>query len=333
MPDLTISDLEDARPRPRFLLILLGAVLATSLLFGCCAWALGDRFYLRLATEALLCSWLALSVELLLGQAGLLSLGQALYFGLGAYVSALMLKHVATSFALAVSATLVAATAVSALAGVIALRARGVYFTILSFSLAQILAKAAYNTPSLGASDGLGGIPLLDIHLGIRIPTGAPFPFFLFTLAMTIALYSAVLYLLETPFGRVLAAIRANEGRVPFLGYSAHRHLLVIYILAADIAALGGALYPMLRGFVSPELMSFRASGDAVINVILGGSGTLMGPLLGTLALTLLRSLISTFSEHHPIWIGLLFVGCVLLLPQGLVGWLQARLVRRGRSP
>jgi branched-chain amino acid transport system permease protein len=115
---------------------------------------------------------------------------------------------------------------------------------------------------------------------------------------------------------------------VPFLGYSRRRYNLAAFVLASGVAGLGGAFYPMLRGFVSPELMFFAASGNAVINVIVGGVGTLIGPVLGAVLLTALRSVIGTVTEHHLIVIGLLFMISVIFLPKGLVGWLKPRLER-----
>jgi branched-chain amino acid transport system permease protein len=313
----------------RALTLLATAFFGIALLFAAAAWIYGDTFYLRLGTEALTYACLALSVDILLGYTGLLSLGQALYFGLGAYVSALVLKEVAPSMALAVAASLGAATVTGAIGGYIAIRARGVYFALITFGLAQIVAKAVYNTRSVGASDGIVGIPIVNIEFGVfTVSAGDPAGFFLFLLAITIALYAGCAYLMETPFGRLLIAIRVNEARVPFLGFTPRRYKLAAYVLAANVAALGGAFYPMLRGFVSPELLFFAVSGNAVIGAIVGGMGTLIGPILGAVGLTALRSLVSTITEHHLIIIGVIFMLSVILLPSGVVGFIRARSAR-----
>jgi ABC-type branched-subunit amino acid transport system permease subunit len=135
------------------------AFFALALVFAAVAAASGDVFFFRLATEALIFGGLALSVDLLLGRTGLLPLGQALFFGFGAYVSALVLKHWSPSFWAALGVTLVASAAVGLVAGVIAIRAKGVYFALISFGLAQVVSKAVYNTRELGASDGIIGVP------------------------------------------------------------------------------------------------------------------------------------------------------------------------------
>jgi branched-chain amino acid transport system permease protein len=182
--------------------------------------ATGDTFYLRLGTEALIFAGLALSVDLLLGYSGALSLGQALYFGIGAYVSALTLMKV-PSFWLAMGAAVLATLVAAVIGGLIANRVRGVYFALITFGLAQVMAKVVYNTRELGASDGMIGIPVIEIGLGpFSVSAGSPVGFFLIVLTIIMGLYALTAYLLDTPFGRVLTALKANEKRVPFLGYS-----------------------------------------------------------------------------------------------------------------
>lgn len=292
-----------------------------------------DVFFFRLATEALLFGGLAMGVDLLLGYAGLLSLGHALFFGLGAYVSAMVLKDVAPSFWLAMFVTLCAATAAGAVAGIIAIRARGVYFALITFGMAEVVAKAVFNTPELGGSDGIIGVPIINVNLlFFTVRSNDPAGFFLLTLAVIMGFYFALEALLRTPFGRLIVAVKANEGRVPFLGFSAQRHKFLVFVMASNVAALSGALYPMLRGFVSPELMFFHTSGNAVITVILGGLGTLIGPLYGSVILTALKSVVGSFTEHHLIIIGALFMVAVIFFQQGLIGFLKARIEARTAS-
>lgn len=308
--------------------VLIVIFVMSGLAFAAAGVAMGDTFFLRLATEALIFAGLALSVDILLGYSGLLSLGQALYFGLGAYVSAVVLKET-PSFWVAMVAALGTSLVVAILAGLIANRVRGVYFALVTFGLAQVAAKAIYNTRALGASDGLIGVPIIPINLGVAtIMSNAPAAFFLFTLGFIVALYAVSAYLLDTPFGRVLLAMRANERRVPFLGYSTRNARLAAYVMAAVVAALSGALYPMLRGFVSPELLFFSTSGNAVITVVTGGVGTLAGALYGSVILTVLKSVIGSMTEHHLIVIGLLFMATVIFLPKGMMGFIRPRIER-----
>ncbi|MFM2051772.1 MAG: hypothetical protein RL682_2263 [Pseudomonadota bacterium] len=304
-----------------------------ALLFALIAGLQGDVFFFRLATEALIFGGLALSVDVLLGRTGLLPLGQALFFGFGAYVSALVLKEGLPSFWLALALVLVSSTLAGLLAGVIAIRAKGVYFALISFGLAQVVSKIVFNTRALGASDGIIGVPVPQISFGFFSLDGAhPAGFFLLVLLFIALLYTGLSYLMDTPFGRQLAAIKANEHRVPFLGFDPWRYKLAAFVLAANIAALSGAFYPMLRGFVSPELMFFQVSGNAIINVIVGGTGTLIGALYGSAILTVLRSVIGSFTAHHQIVIGVIFMISVVFFPKGLIGYVVDALKRRSPS-
>jgi branched-chain amino acid transport system permease protein len=298
-----------------------------ALCFAAIALSLGDVFFLRLATEALIFGGLALSVDLLLGGVGLLPLGQALFFGLGAYVSALVLKEWQASFWLALGVALLVSALAGLVGGVIAIRAKGVYFALISFGLAQVISKVVFNTRELGASDGIIGVPQASVAPGLS--SGDPGSFFLVTLTLIFGLYVGLRYLMDTPLGRQLSAIRTNEHRVAFLGFSTWRFKLLAFVGAACVAGLSGALYPMLRGFVSPELMFFQVSGNAVINVIVGGTGTLIGPLYGSALLTGLRSVVGSYTVHHQIVIGLLFMAVVIMFPRGLMGYLIPLLQKR----
>src|SRR6476660_1438510 len=170
--------------------VLVAVFVAASLIFAAIGAAMGDTFFLRLATEALIFAGLALSVDILLGYTGLLSLGQALYFGLGAYLSALVIKAV-PSFWLALAAGLGAGVVLGLVGGIIAIRVRGVYFALITFGLAQVVAKVVYNTRSLGASDGLLGVPIIDIDLGVvSVSSASPAGFFLIVLAVIMCLYA-----------------------------------------------------------------------------------------------------------------------------------------------
>lgn len=329
MADGTAADFHGAPDRGQVARLFARGFFVFAVLFALVAAAVGDTFYLRLATEALIFGGLALAVDILLGFTGLLSLGQALFFGYGAYASGLVLKEVAPSFALAMGVVLGTATIFGLIAGVIAIRARGVYFALITFGLAQVVSRIVFNVRALGASDGLIGIPAIEIDMLVfRISTTDAAGFFLFVLALVLALYLLSAYVMATPLGRTLVAIRTNEARVPFLGCRPWRYKLAAFVLAADIAALCGALYPMLRGFVSPELLFFQVSGNAVITVVVGGVGTLIGALYGSAILTILKSVVGTITEHHQIVIGLLFVLSVIAFPRGLVGHLGRFAVR-----
>ncbi|MCF8165672.1 MAG: branched-chain amino acid ABC transporter permease [Rhodoferax sp.] len=304
----------------RFIELLL---LSSALILYIAGSILQDTFFLRLATEALIFGGLAMSVDLLLGIVGLLSLGQAFYFGFGAYLSALVLKEISPSFFLAIGIVTLSSIVLGWIASFIALRSKGVYFALITFGLAQVAAKVVYNTRSLGASDGMMGVPILQIWTPFgSIDTSQPGAFFLITLLTIGVLYAALKYFLTTPMGSIWHAIRCNEDRLAYVGYKSKGPKQVAFILATVVAAVSGALYPMLRGFVSPELMFFSVSGNAVVTVVLGGVGTLIGPILGSVLLTSFKSIIGTWTVHHHIVIGMIFVIIVVSAPKGLAGLL-----------
>jgi len=298
------------------------AMLALAAIFP----LVGGPFYTRLGIETLLLGSVALSVDILLGHAGLLSLGQAAYFGLAAYISALMYLHVTQSFWLVLLAVMVAVGVFSFLLGAVAIRAKGVYFALITFGAAEILSKIAHNTRAIGGSDGLLGIPVPRIPLlpGVVLDLHSNLVFYYAVLAALVLIYLATRRVLATAFGSVLRAIRDNADRVPYLGYNPFWYKLAAYVLAAQIAAFGGLIYPLLRGFVAPNLFGFEVSTQAVVMSLVGGVGTLIGPLAGSAIITFLDSLVGSYTDRHLMVLGAIFIVFVMFLPDGLCG-----LVRR----
>jgi branched-chain amino acid transport system permease protein len=296
---------------------------------------LGGSFFTRLGIEALLLGTVALSVDILLGFAGLLSLGQAAYFGLGAYVSALLYLHVTQSFWLVWLAVAASVAIFSLLLGAVAIRAKGVYFALITFGAAEILSKIAHNTRAIGGSDGLIGIPVPHIPLlpGVAINLNNNFAFYYFALAVLMLTYLATRRVLATPFGSVLRAIRDNADRVPYLGYNPFWYKLLAYLMAAQIAAFGGLIYPLLRGFVAPHLFGFELSTKAVVVSLVGGIGTLLGPLVGSVIITFLESVIGSYTERHLFVLGAIFIIFVLFLPDGFLGLARRLSMSRKDKP
>jgi len=290
---------------------------------------LGGAFFTRLGIEALLLGTVALSVDILLGYAGLLSLGQAAYFGLSAYVSALLYPHVTQSFWVVWIAVIAVVGIFSVALGAVAIRAKGVYFALITFGAAEILSKIAHNTRAIGGSDGLIGIPVPRIPLlpGVSLDLSSNLVFYYFVLATLVLIYLGTRRVLGTPFGSVLRAIRDNADRVPYLGYHPFWYKLFAYVLAAQIAAFGGLIYPLLRGFVAPHLFGFEVSTKAVVVSLVGGIGTLLGPLVGSVIITFLESVIGSYTDRHLFVLGTIFVVFVMFLPDGLLG-LARRLTR-----
>lgn len=291
----------------------------------------GGDFYVRLAIEAALLGLLALSVDILLGRAGLLSLGQAAYFGWGAYTASLVWLHLSQSLWVVLLCVLVGTTAMSLLVGIVAIRSSGVYFALITFGVGEVLAKVASNTAALGGSDGINGIapPLLQLPL-VAIPLGSHTAFLYVVLALLLGVYLLTSRLLDTPYGAVLEALRDNPARIPYLGYNPFGYKLAAFVLAANVAALGGMFYPFLRGFATPILFGFEFSTRAAVMALVGGLGSLIGPYAGAAVVTFLEDALTHITRHHLFAIGLLFVLLVLFAPAGLAGWLRTRFEKQG---
>ncbi|MGE0039495.1 MAG: branched-chain amino acid ABC transporter permease [Xanthobacteraceae bacterium] len=307
------------------------AMLALAVVFP----LFGGPFYTRLGIEALLLGSVALSVDILLGYAGLLSLGQAAYFGLAAYIAALMYLHVTQSFWLVMLTVMAAVGVFSFILGAVAIRARGVYFALITFGAAEILSKIAHNTRAIGGSDGILGIPVPTIPVlpGVALDLNSNFVFYYAVLAVIVLLYVSTRRILDTPFGSVLRGIRDNADRVPYLGYNPFWYKLMAYLLAAQIAAFGGLIYPLLRGFVAPHLFGFEVSTKAVVMSLVGGVGTLLGPLMGSAIITFMESLVGSYTERHLFVLGVIFIVFVMFLPDGLCGLVQRWATRRKAGP
>src|SRR5229473_10841 len=295
---------------------------------------LGGPFYTRLAIESFLFGATALSVDILLGYAGLLSLGQAAYFGLAAYISALMYLHVTQSFWLVLVAVVTSVAVFSLVLGAVAIRAKGVYFALITFGAAEILSKISHNTRAIGGSDGLIGIPIPAIALvpGVEIGLTDNVVFYYLVLGAICLIYIGTRRILNTGFGSVLRAVRDNSDRVPYLGYNPFWYKLLAYVLAAQIAAFGGLIYPMLRGFVAPHLFGFEVSTKAVVMSLVGGVGTLLGPLAGSVIVTFLESAIGSYTERHLLVLGVIFIVFVMFLPDGLIGLARRLSASRGKA-
>lgn len=313
---------------------LLHHIALVSLLLAAIFPLFGGSFFTRLAIEALLFGCVALSVDILLGYAGLLSLGQAAYFGLAAYIAALMYLHVTQSFWLVLLTVCASVAVYSFMLGAVAIRAKGVYFALITFGVAEILSKITHNTRAIGGSDGLIGIPVPSIPVlpGLEITLANNYVFYYLVLGTVGALYLATRRILNTAFGSVLRAIRDNSDRVPYLGYNPFWYKLLAYVMAAQIAAFGGLIYPLLRGFVAPHLFGFEVSTKAVVMSLVGGVGTLIGPLMGSVIITFLESVVGSYTEHHLILLGTIFIVFVMFLPDGLCGLAQRTLGARQKG-
>ena len=288
-----------------------------------------SSYQLSLVTKMLIFGIFAMSLDLLLGYAGLPSLGHAAYFGVAAYTVGLLALRVANNFWLDFPAGLLMAAGVSALFGLFALRTRGSYFLMITLALGQVLWGIAFGWRSLtGGDDGLPSVPRPDLSLPWALTDGIPFYYFVlifFALAI-----GALALIVSSPFGRALVGVRESERRMEVLGYDVWRYKYVAFILAGLFAGLAGNLFVYFNGFVSPSYLNILFSASALLMVILGGSGTLLGPAIGAAVIVGLENFISGYMERWVLVLGIIYVLVTLFAPNGLAGLVRQRLGSAG---
>jgi branched-chain amino acid transport system permease protein len=276
-------------------------------------------YQLGLLTKTLIFALFAMSLNLVLGYAGLPSLGHAAYFGAGAYTVALLALRVMDNFWLNFGGGVLAAAATAALFGLLALRAQGSYLLMITLALAQVLWGIAFGWRSVtGGDDGLPGVP--RPAAGLPWSLAGAVAFYYFTLGVFALAVGALWVIVRSPFGRALVGIRESERRMEVLGYNTWLHKYVAFVIAGTVAGVAGALFVYFNGFVSPVYLSVVYSATALIMVILGGAGTLLGPALGSAVIIFLENLISAYTERWLLILGLIYVALTLFAPDGLLG-------------
>lgn len=283
-----------------------------------------SSYYLGLLTKMLIFALFAMSLDLVLGYGGLPSLGHAAYFGVGAYTVGLLALRVIDNFWIDFGAGLLAATATSALFGLLALRARGAYLLMITLALAQVLWGIAFGWRWLtGGDDGLPGVPRPAAGLPWSLTGGLAF--YYFVLLVVVAVTAGLWVVVRSPFGMALVGIRESERRMEVLGYDTWRYKYAAFVLAGAVAGLSGNLYVYYNGFVSPAYLSIVFSAMALIMVILGGAGTLLGPALGGAIIVLLENVVSSTTERWLTVLGVIYVAVTLFAPAGIMGFIHAR--------
>jgi branched-chain amino acid transport system permease protein len=298
-----------------------GAAIAAALGLAAAFPALAGNYPVKLLQEILIWSMFAMSLDLLMGRAGLVSFGHSAFFGLGGYVAALGLKAEPGGLAALVWPALAAALAALVI-GFFCVRVSGVYFIMLTLAFSQMFHAYAFQVAWLGAEDGIIGVPRSSL-LGVSLAGRATFHLFLVLVFAGAALL--LWRVARSPFGHVLQGIRENEGRMDALGYAVRNYKLLAFVIAGTVAGVAGACYTQLNGSISPDAFFWTTSGEALLMVIIGGTGTLGGAVLGAAAFILLQSLVSTYTERWMLILGATFVLFVLFAPGGLVGVLRGR--------
>lgn len=286
-------------------------------------------FTVGLAMKIMILAIFALSLELLVGQTGLVSLGHAAFYGISAYTAARLTPSDGPALIWWLwPSALLAAGAFAAVVGALSLRTRGIYFIMITLAFAQMAYFAVHDTPLGGGSDGvylnfrpevrIGSWVIVDLERGPAL--------YYLTLSCLAGSWISLALVLRSRFGRALAGIRANEQRMRAAGFPTYPYKLTAFVLAAMLAGLAGMLHSLKDGYVNPEMLSWHHSGEVLVVVILGGLGHLRGALIGAVALTLLKELFQSEALFGPLalrWqlsLGLTIIAFVALLPRGLIG-------------
>jgi branched-chain amino acid transport system permease protein len=311
-------------------------LLGTVLLLACFPF-FATTFYLQLGAKIIIMAIFALSLDLLVGHTGLVSLGHAAYFGIAAYALAWTSpSYEAANLWLTLAGAIAAAALAALIIGCLVVRTAGVYFIMVTLAFAQMLYSLFHDTQLGGGSDGvyINVRPELTVAAFKPFDLESPAHFFYFVLVMLIGVYAFLTYLLRAPFGRALAGIKANEQRMRSLGYPVGVYKLGAFVIAGALAGLAGYLAACQFGFVNPDILAWHHSGTVLMMVILGGMGRLHGAVLGAFAYVLIQELLSapvllgSYAKHWQLAMGGLIVMIVMILPHGIGGLIDLALRR-----
>ncbi|HEY0071832.1 MAG TPA: branched-chain amino acid ABC transporter permease [Chloroflexia bacterium] len=320
-------------PRLATLLIVVAALsafpYALALLTGESVDSGTPKFWQGMLVQVFILAVYAVSYDLLMGYTGILSFGHAMFFGTGAYATGILLLHARWELWQVVLAVLGVAILQGLVIGVLSLRVRGVYFAMVTLAFAQmffILAEATDLREWTGAEDGLHGIPVPDW----LSPTNERLRFYYVALAFAVVMYLIARRVVESPVGRVMVAIRENEGRAQMIGYNTFVYKLTAMMLSGMLAALAGLVNALWNVNANPNMLSVGTTINALLMTIIGGVGTLVGPMLGAGVLQLLGYwLKETFGASWQLIFGAIYILIVLFFPYGLVGTWKLRMSTR----
>lgn len=296
-------------------------------------WFASGYYGKELLAETAITAILAMSLSLLVGQAGLVSLGHAAFFGIGAYALAGFAQLLGWHPALGMAAAVATGAAAALLVGWVAVRLAGVFFIMITLAVGEMVHAWFLKDRTFGGVGGLSGVPRLDLR-GLGIDLADPAAFALFALAAAVVVYLLLDRLVLSPFGQTLRAIHQNEERARALGCPVGRYKLAAFVVAGAVAALAGTLAAQRSAFVSPELLTWTLSGEILIVVIVGGGTSLLGVSAAAALWVGLRHQLSTMTDHWMLAMGVIFVVLVLVAGDGIDGALRGlwRRLTAGRS-
>jgi branched-chain amino acid transport system permease protein len=297
-------------------------VIATAVAAAVLALALplfGATFAITLATEIMISGIFASGINLLLGTTGLVSLGQAMFLGLGGYGVGIGSSLLDAPLWLSIPSSLLVVAFAAAAIGAICTRTRGVEFLLITLAFSQMFYGAAIKLRLTNGSDGMSGIPRPDLSL-LGLSCDDPTIFYYYVLAVTAITLLVLWRIVESPFGSVLASIRENERRSAAMGYAVGHYKIGAFVLAAELCAVAGILQSQYTYFINPDSMSWQLSGEGVLMVIIGGANALLGPMIGAAIFILVKQGLSMLTTEYLMFFGIFFMLVVAFFRGGVFG-------------
>jgi branched-chain amino acid transport system permease protein len=289
-----------------------------------------SSFFLTLLTQTLIYAILAMSLDLLLGYTGLASLGHAAYFGLGAYSVGVLATRYRAGFWTVLAVGVLLAAAVAALFGLVALRATGVYFLMITLALGMVIWGLAMRWVSLTQGDnGIANVP--RPQLGLPWSLAGAIPYYYLTLLGFLLVLWVLWVVVGSPFGQTLVGIRESESRMRSLGYNVFLHKYIAFVLAGVLTSVGGVFWAYYNRLVSPADMELTMSVEALLMVALGGRASLLGPVAGAAAIVSLKNLVSVYTHRWVLILGAVYIFTIVYAPEGIAG--AIRNLRKGVRP
>lgn len=276
-------------------------------------------FYVNLLTEIFILGVFAVSLNILVGQTGMVSLGHAAFFGAGAYATGLTAINFSTNTFIGIAAGLLAAFLLSVIIGLLSTKAHGFYFLMLTLACSQIVYSIIYQWRTVtGGSNGLSGISPIDLGANIVLSNQVYVYYFILVVFTIVLIF--INRFLHSPLGSIFIGIKENEERMKSIGYNTALYKNISFIIAGTLGGLAGSLYVIFNGFISPADVYWTASGSVLIMVLIGGAGTLWGPVIGAAFIVFLETIISSYTENWMMIIGAVFIIFVIFAPNGIVG-------------
>ncbi|WP_417720736.1 branched-chain amino acid ABC transporter permease [Salipiger sp.] len=283
-----------------------------------------DYFGLEILTEILILAVLVLALDMVAGFGAMVSLCHGALMGVGAYGYALLSTKAGLAPPVALAGAVAITGAASWVIGAICARSHGIYFIMATLAFGQMAYSWVFESPVFGGDDGIGGIERLDLGaLGIDLNDSRSFA--LFCLAVLAAVYGAAVLILRSGLGRSLCGVMHNEQRMRALGLTVWRVKADVFGLSGTIAGLAGALAAQHTLYISPGLLGWTVSGEALVVVILGGLGTLVGPLIGAAAFVMLKHEVGALTSYWHLVVGIILIAVVMSRANGIFGWIESR--------